>query len=316
MRFRDVSTLPLYLGLFSLDASATATHADEGRVLSVRAGKTDVGRSLYADWHPVTTGRLPNGVRSAILPRRGDEPGIGVLMRNEGGFIVERRPGERGLTHLIEHLVFTSPTVSAPDDLYHLPKVRLPLTFPVPTAATTSWRESNYFVSTRTSRMTDLGTLLWLFREVATDLTVRADAVDVERAEVMREMAGCKLGNDIYASYIAAIAPGYPTDVIDAQNSDDVPTASIVTIDALHRRLHQPENTMIVIVGNVDPVKAKALIRAHFGSWRHAGPPIAHVPVPGVRSVRIAPISLSARAHGRSIPSVSRIRSGMWRGVI
>ncbi len=59
-------------------------------------------------------------------------------MRNEGGFIEEQRPGERGLTHLIEHLVFVSPTINAPNDLHHLTKISLPLTFPAPSAGTTS----------------------------------------------------------------------------------------------------------------------------------------------------------------------------------
>ncbi|RZL20457.1 MAG: insulinase family protein, partial [Sphingomonas sp.] len=181
-------------------------------------------------------------------------------MRNEGGFIEEQRPGERGLTHLIEHLVFVSPTINAPNDLHHLTKIGLPLTFPAPSAGTTSWRETNYFVSTKTTRTADLDTLLRLFREVATDLTFRSDAVDDQRADVMREMAGRKPGNVIYADYIADVAPGSPTDVIDGQNSDDVPTASVETIRALYRRLYRPENMMVVIVGNVDPTTAKALI--------------------------------------------------------
>jgi hypothetical protein len=299
VRFRNVSTVPLRLGLFSL--AATVAQANERRSLAVpeTMAQASVTRSSSADWQPVMTGRLKNGVRFAILPRRGGEPGIGVLMRNEGGFIEERRPGERGLTHLIEHLVFTSPTINAPDELRHFPKVGLPLTFPAPSAATTSWRESNYFVSTRTTRMTDLDTLLGLFREVATDLTFRADAVDDQRADVTSEMAEKTLGNDIYARYIAAVAPGSPTDVIDAQNSDDVPTASIATIRALYQRLYQPENMMIVIVGNIDPVKTKALIREHFGSWRHAGQATAHVAVPALQSDRIAPISVAALPQGR-----------------
>ncbi len=141
--------------------------------------------------------------------------------------------------------------------------------------------------------------VLGLFREVATDLTFRADAVDEQRADVVREMAGRKLGNDIYASYIAAIAPGSATDVIDAQNSDDVPSASIATIRDLYRRLYQPENMMIVIVGNVDPIDMKALIHKHFGDWQHVGLPTMPLPVPGFQSDRIAPISVSAMSQGR-----------------
>lgn len=298
LRFRNLAGRLMQLGLVGLSASGSATQAGDGRNPASPAIKLDVILSK-SDWQPVVSGRLGNGVRYAILPRQGDEPGIGLLMRNEGGFIEEQRPGERGLTHLIEHLVFVSPTINEPDDLHHLPKIGLPLTFPAPSAGTTSWRETNYFVSTRTTQATDLDTLLRLFREVATDLTFRSDAVDNQRADVMREMAGRKLGNEIYASYIAAVAPGSPTDAIDGQNSDDVPTASVGTIRALYHRLYRPENMMIVIVGNVDPTTVKAFISQRFGSWKNTGSPVVHVPVPRFQYNRIAPISFSALPQGR-----------------
>lgn len=256
-------------------------------------------------WRPVVQGRLKNRLRYAILPRRGNEPGVGLLMRIEGGFIAERRPGERGLTHLIEHLALVSPTMDAPEDLRHFIRIGLPLTFPAASAGTTSWRETNLFLSTRTTRATDLDTLLTLFREVVGEMTLRADAVDDQRADVMREMAGRKLGNVVYANYIAAVAPGSPTDVIDAQNHDDVPTASVETIRALYHRLYRPENVMIVVVGNVDPAKMKALIQRRFGDWRGVGPAPRRVSAPTFRSDRIAPISYSDFRQGRTGVTIS-----------
>ncbi|KQN13309.1 hypothetical protein ASE79_20025 [Sphingomonas sp. Leaf28] len=214
-------------------------------------------------------------------------------MRNEGGFIAERRPGERGLAHLIEHVAFHSPTVAAPDDYDHLKRIGLPLTFehvafhsptvaapddydhlkriglpltlPAPNAGFTSWRETNYYLSTRSTAPSDIDVLLSLFRDAATGMTLRPDAIDTSRGEVMREMADKRLGNDIYASYIAAIAPGSPNDIINAQNSDDVPAASTDTIRSLYQRLYRPVNMTIVIVGNVKPDEIRTLIEKRFG---------------------------------------------------
>ncbi len=256
-------------------------------------------------WRPVVQGRLPNGLRYAILPRPSNEPGVGLLMRIEGGFIAERRPGERGLTHLLEHLALVSPTTSAPDDLRRFVRIGLPLTFPAPSAGTNSWRETNLFLSTRDTRSVDLDTLLMLFREVAGDMTLRADAVDDQRADVMREMAGRKAGNLTYAAYITAVAPGSPNDAIDAQNHDDVPTASIQTIRALYHRLYRPENLMIVVVGDVDPAKMKALIRQRFGDWHGVGPTPERAAAPTFRPDRIAPISYSDHRQGRMVATIS-----------
>ena len=252
-----------------------------------------------SDWEPPLIGRLANGVRFAILPRRGQEPGVALLMRNEGGFIAERRPGERGLAHLIEHIAFHSPTVAAPDDFDHLKRIGIPLTLPAPNAGSTLWRETNYYLSTKTTAPNDIDVLLTLFRDAATGMTLRADAIDVSRGEVMREMADKKVGNHIYASYIAAIAPGSPNDVIDAQNSDDVAVASINTIRALYHRLYRPENMTIVIVGNVKPDAMRAMIEKRFGDWKPARPDAGRAPVPVFDRGRIRPISFSALPQGR-----------------
>jgi hypothetical protein len=296
-------------GLFCLilagGAPAQTASSDRASTPSSGAARAEATPSPRPDWRPVVQGRLDNGLRYAILPRQGSEPGVGLLLRIEGGFIAERRPGERGLAHLIEHLALVSPTRNSPDDLRHFIRIGLPLTFPAPSAGTTSWRETNYFLSTRTAGPADLDTLLGLFREVAGDLTFRSDAVDEQRADVMREMAERRPGNVVNARFLAAVAPGSPTDVIDAQNSDDVPTASIETIRALYHRLYRPENMMVVVVGNVDPAQMAELIRLRFGEWRGVGPAPARAATPAFQPSRIAPISISDLQEGRRVAMIS-----------
>jgi len=289
--------LPMPIAL--LASAAWAARPEPGSPAAMPAAET--AEAARSDWDPIVTGRLANGLRFAILPRRGHEPSVGLLMRNEGGFIAEQRPGERGLTHLIEHLFLVSPTHEAPDEPYHFVRIGLPLSFPAPSAGTTSWRETNYFLSTRTNQTADLDTLLALLREVSESLIFRPDLVDAQRADVLREMSERKLGNDIYADYIAAVAPESPTDVIDAQNSDDVPIARVETIRGLYHRLYRPENLMIVIVGNVGAAAMRRLIAARFGDWVRSDPAPVRAPAPMFRADLIAPISFSAREPGRRV---------------
>ncbi|MEL7699439.1 MULTISPECIES: M16 family metallopeptidase [Citromicrobium] len=250
-------------------------------------------------WRPIMRGQLPNGLRYVILPRTSAEPGVAIRIRVKGGFLAEHRPGERGLAHLIEHLAFASSTRSAPDQIRRFRQVGFPLSLPSPAGGTTTWRESDYFVVSRTNQTADLDVLLGLYREVASELLFPAHIVDEQRETVMREMADKRLGNDIHAGLIAAIAPGSPTDLIDAQNSDDVPTASPDAVRALYQRLYRPENTTIVIVGDVDPDEIATLIDAQFGDWQGEGPAPEHAPVPTFYSGRIAPVSHSALRYAR-----------------
>ena len=261
-----------------------------------------VASMFRSDWGPLATGRLPNGLRYALLPRRQTgETGVGVVMRLEAGFIDEQRPGERGLTHLIEHLVFVSPTIAAPDELRRFQRVGLPLTYSAPTAATTEWRDTNYFLSTRTRSTTAIDTMLGLFREAAGELTFRQDVVDEQRADVMREMDGRKSGNATFAAFIRAVGPGSPGDLIDGQNHDDVPQASIGTIRALYKRLYRPDRAMVVVVGDVDPVAMRQLIELRFGDWSAPSPPVPRPSLTSLDSARIAPISYSAAPQTRGI---------------
>lgn len=244
-------------------------------------------------------GRLPNGLRYVVLPRTASGPGIAIRVRVDGGFLAEHRPGERGLAHLIEHVAFHSPTRTAPDQERRFYHVGFPLTLPDPAGGTTSWRETDYFVISRTNQLSDIDALLGLYREVVSELLFPPRIVDQQREVVMREMADKRLGNDVHAGAIAAIAPGSPTDVIFAQNSDDVPTASPDTIRTLYHRLYRPENTTIVIVGDVDPDEIVRLITAQFGNWRGEGPAPKQSPIPTFDSGRIAPVSHSASRYAR-----------------
>lgn len=248
----------------------------------------------------VVSGVLANGFTYLILPRRGKDTGVAILMRVSGGFLAEQRPTERGVAHLIEHLVFLSPTNVAPNEYRRFKQVGFPLTLPEPAGGSTSWRESDYYVVSRTNKPDDLDSLASLFREVSESLTFRSDAIENSRADVLREMADKKLGNDIFASYVAAVAPKSANDLIDAQNSDGVPSADANTIRQLYNRIYRPENTTFVMVGDVDPVATVTMLQNRFGNWQAVGPaaPTKTVTSPDLK-IAVSK-SYSARPYGRN----------------
>ncbi len=293
--------LCLFLCVAASLAIGSNAHANPTQQLApiLNSDKQIVSANLAADGRqPVVLSQLPNGLRIAILKRSSNETGAAIFMRVKGGFLAETRPSERGLAHLIEHLVFHSPTQKAPNELRRFRQIGMPLTLPEPAGGTTNWRESDYFIVSRTTNPDDLDALLGLFSEVARELTFRSDAVDSQRAEVLREMADKKLGNDIFAGYIAAVAPGSPADVINGQNSDDVRSASIKTIQGLYERLYRPENTTIVIVGDVEPEMIKNIVNAQFGRWQSAKLLLQRA-APQFQTKSIEAVSHSALRHGR-----------------
>jgi len=294
--------------LFAVLIAPTQTVADAQSPASANSigGKREAAGGTAAitddDLKSARQGRLANGLRYAILPRSNGEPGFTIYMRVAGGFFAERRPGERGLVHLIEHIAFMGSTHLKPGEFQ---RVGQPLTLPAPSAASTSWQNSSYYLSSRSSDRQSIDTLLMTFREIASELTFPGPGVEKARSEVLREMAEKRAGNVTFANYIAAVAPGSPNDVIDAQNSDDVPKASIETLRSLYHRLYRPDRTCVIIVGAVDPDLTEALIRRHFANWKASPGRTASQSPPAFDRRRIRSTSYSADPSGRSVVTTS-----------
>jgi predicted Zn-dependent peptidase len=289
--------------LIMLQAPAIAQIADPAASIDERSKVVrEVAAGGGDDLRSARQGRLANGLRFAILPRSGNEPGFTVYMRVAGGFYAERRPGERGLVHLIEHIAFKGSSHLEPGALQ---RIGQPITFPAPSAASTSWQNSSYYLNSRSGDRQSVDTLLMLLREIGSELTFPEAGVREARAEVLKEMAEKRAGNAIFANYIAAVAPGSPNDVINAQNSDDVPTASMATLRNLYHRLYRPDRTSIIIVGTVDPDVAEALIRQHFDSWKATSDRAIVTNPPTFDRGKIRHTSYSADPAGRSVVTVS-----------
>ena len=207
---------------------------------------------------------LANGMRIVIHRRDSHDPGLGVVMGVAAGFIDEQRPGERGHAHLIEHLAFHGST--------NLPRGRFqelgyPISVPELAVASTIWDRTLYPLSARASDLESLDTTLFLLREIASELTFPNESIAEQKTAVMVEMADRAAGNRTYGDFVRAVAPGSPTDIIDRQNSDDVPAASPAALRSLYEDLYRPQSTVLVIVGAIDPGEAERLVRSRFADW-------------------------------------------------
>ena len=133
--------------------------------------------------------------------------------------------------------------------------------------ASTVWDRTLYPLSSRASDLESPDTTLFLLREIASELTFPDESIVEQKSAVMREMADKAAGNRTYGEFVRAIAPGSPTDIIDRQNSDDVPAASPAALRSLYEDLYRPQSTVLVIVGAIDPGEAERLVRSRFADW-------------------------------------------------
>ncbi len=100
-----------------------------------------------------------------------------------------------------------------------------------------------------------------------------AAAFDAIKAQEAGSVAGVVTSPD-HATQVALNAALYPaTDPIQRFASPaTVAKISLADVKAYYRAVYRPDLTTIVVVGNVDPERAKAVFEKEFGGWFAAGP--------------------------------------------
>jgi zinc protease len=124
-------------------------------------------------------------------------------------------------------------------------------------------------------------------------------AFKVVRRETAGELAG-KLQSPSFLSHRALLKALYPKgDPTHRQATPETVSAlSLEDVRAYHRKVFRPDLTTIVVIGDISPEKAVAMIRKYFGEWRAVGPePETDLP----------PVPLNMTATVR-VPDSSRIQ--------
>jgi zinc protease len=220
----------------------------------------------------VRFGTLANGMRYAIMYN--DTPGDGVAMRLRiGSGSLKERDDEQGLAHYLEHMAFRGSSHIADGEVVRMLE-RQGLRFGPDTNAFTAQDETVYMFTFPKADASALDTGLTLFREIGQRLALAPAAVDAERGVILSEE---RLRDS--PSYRA-----FKADLDNALNGTRLPqrwpiglvstikAATPARLRRFYEANYRPDNATIVIVGNIDPAKIEAQIKARFADWAPAAP--------------------------------------------
>lgn len=220
----------------------------------------------------VRYGRLSNGMKYAIRPNATPQGGVSIRMYLSFGSIAESE-SERGLAHFIEHMAFNGTSGVAEGEMKRILE-RHGLAFGADTNAFTSFDSTLYVLELPKNGDELVDTAFFLMREVASEVSFDSAAVDRERGVILsekRSREGYQLRrafeNITYHMPESAFARGLPIGTEDVLRN-----ASAGQLADLYRRYYRPENTTLVIAGDIDPSAVEQKILAKFGSWRGKGP--------------------------------------------
>ena len=216
----------------------------------------------------VRQGRLPNGMKYAIMRNAVPQGAASVRLHFDFGSIGERE-NERGLAHFIEHMAFNG-TTHVPEGEMTKMLERQGLKFGPDTNAVTTFDFTMYMLDLPQSDPARLDTAFMLMREAASEVQFDPAAVDRERGVLLgerrfREDHNFKRLVDVI-NFRSPLAP-YGTR-LPIGTPEVLKGAPAATIKDLYRRYYRPENATFIFVGDADPAMIEQRIRKTFSDWK------------------------------------------------
>jgi predicted Zn-dependent peptidase len=196
----------------------------------------------------------------------------------------DQLPGRSGFAHLFEHMMFSG-------SKHVQPSVFTPLEAIGATGinGTTNFDRTNYF---ETVPSNELATALWLESDRmaflldtldAKKLKVQRDVVSNERRQRYENAAG---GLTFLRAMDLLFPRPHPFYEGVIGSVPEIQAATTDDLKAFFRTWYGPQNTSLALVGDFDPVQARALVEKYFGPILR-GPAIvrAAIPQPAIASV-------------------------------
>ena len=231
----------------------------------------------------VEYGRLPNGVRYAVMANETPSNTATLLMRFDTGSVNEP-DGQEGLAHFLEHMAFNgSKNIPEGEMIKRLEKFGL--AFGADTNASTSFDETIYQLELPEVNDEILDETLMIMRETASNLTLDPEAIDRERGVILAEKRA-----RISPAYNASIASlkfyleGSPfPGRIPIGTEETIQSVTPENFRDFYKGYYHPDETFIVLVGDFETDYAAGKIEEFFADWA--------VETPAKADVELKPLS-------------------------
>ncbi len=218
-------------------------------------------------------GEMKNGLRYAVR-RNGVPPRqVSIRVRIDAGSLHEE-DSEQGYAHLLEHLLFRESKYLGKAEAISAWQ-RLGATFGSDANAETSPTHTAYKLdipNIDNAKLAESFRLLsGMIREpVLSDANVAAERPIVLAEKRERGGAGQRMADLTRRTFFA----GQRLSVRNPIGTDEtLRAANGKTVQAFYDRWYRPENTVIVVAGDADPMVLAGLVEQWFGDWKGTGKP-------------------------------------------
>ncbi|MEI2766073.1 MAG: pitrilysin family protein [Dermatophilaceae bacterium] len=239
--------------------------------------------------YPLVEHTLDNGLKVVVSPDH-TVPTVTVNLWVRVGSRHEA-PGRTGFAHLFEHLMFQgSANVASGEHFSALMSLGGRLN------ATTWFDRTNYFETVPTGAL-ELALWLEADRHARLLAAVTQENLDNQRDVVKEEKRqrydNTPYGNALIDVYATVFPPDHPYHHPTIGSMADLQAATLSDVHEFYATHYGPNNSVLTLVGDVDPPAAIAAVERHFGPL----PPSARPPQPAAHHLDplAAPVRLQRR---------------------
>ena len=217
-------------------------------------------------------GRLPNGMRYALMHNATPSGQASFRLRFDAGSLMER-DDQQGLAHFLEHMAFNGSTHVPTGEMVKMLE-RIGLAFGADTNASTDFTETIYKFDLPKADNESLDTGLLLMRDIAGELTIPQSSINSEKGVVLSEERVRDDPN--FRAYRAQASFFFPNQLISKRLPiGQVPVIQNATHDLiadLYDKYYRPDRATFIAVGDFDVDAMEAKVKARFGDWKNPHP--------------------------------------------
>ena len=217
-------------------------------------------------------GRLPNGMRYALMHNATPKGQASLRLRFDAGSLMER-DDQQGLAHFLEHMAFNGSTHVPTGEMVKTLE-RLGLAFGADTNASTDFSETIYKFDLPKTDPETVDTGLMLMREIASELKIPQASVDTERGVVMSEerLGDTPSRRSTFARELFLMPGQLESRRFPIGKVPVLQTTGRDLIADIYQKYYRPERATLVVVGDFDVDAMEAKIKTHFSDWRNDHP--------------------------------------------
>jgi zinc protease len=219
----------------------------------------------------VTFGALDNGLRYAILPNKQPANNVSIRYLVLAGSLVEEE-NQLGLAHFLEHMAFNGTRHYAPEELMKELQ-RFGLRSGADSNAATGFDTTVYQLDMPDNSDEALNKGFEVFRDFADGLILDPAEIDKERGIILSELRDREsAGRRAYLAYQKFLFGGARfTQRWPGGDEDIIKSAPRAAFLDFYQKWYRPENSVIVVVGDIEADQVVGIIAKHFNDFTTIG---------------------------------------------